>query len=745
MNKFPMLRFFKLICLLACAVAIVPRAQAFVLGGPNNEPYQVPVDGFFLPFDLTGPKNIGEGYRRTAPTNYYSYDQNFLNFFGSNGVAAVDQAFSIYNSVGNFSQYSPDLSEFPLEAQRANYTAESLSLLDLRSTVMGALTEQLGLDQPVRYVWCLHNRFVPAGNPPCPAGDVYTVIQRNFDLLPSALNQFQYSSYVNGTLYSYVIEERCTGANPLADAVEFAVDPLANQFTAVADYFSAQYFGLTVGSFYTYLTRDDVGGLRYLMGTNNYNFENSGPGTVQLITNNTPQILTTLDLGSLLAQASTNSAAQLQALFPGLIVTDTTNYFKVVNTPVISLVVTSSPFSPAGFVQVVAVTNFVPSVVQFFGHSYGNIITNFFSRQSVYSIQTTVPGAPFSPAGSPPVLVTTTKNIRTSSPAGDFFLLPPGLCGIKILNSNLLQTVVATTNAVFSSTNSTAGGTSNQTFTVNIVTYFTNHVIVYLPVTCPADTVAMRQGMDHVYFVRRDFDSLLGQFFTPITNTYTRVALTNSALVSQTFQRVVNRPDFLFSAADLDSGPNNQANLALTFTRNLNMNQANRLPGLAGPGTLESPTTITFNKSTPIYLNLPTLAGHGFLLTELTHAPLLVFGSFDATTNDPIVYPNGTSLANLQNMLVIQVLPQTNALPAGKVGVAYSFNSFSATGGQAPYAWSLSPVTPGGLPGGFNPVDPATGALSGTPTTRGTYDFIVRLTDAGSRFVDVPYSITINP
>ena len=40
------------------------------------------------------PKNIGEEYRRNTPVMYYTFDANFLDYFGSNGVAAVDSAFT---------------------------------------------------------------------------------------------------------------------------------------------------------------------------------------------------------------------------------------------------------------------------------------------------------------------------------------------------------------------------------------------------------------------------------------------------------------------------------------------------------------------------------------------------------------------------------------------------------------------------------------------------------------------------
>ena len=89
------------------------------------------------------------------------------------------------------------------------------------------MVEQLGLDDPVRYNWTLHDRLHATGPgiPPCPAGMEYLVVQRNFDFISSPLNQLQYSPYVNDTLYSYLIEEFCTGPNPLAETIPSPVDP----------------------------------------------------------------------------------------------------------------------------------------------------------------------------------------------------------------------------------------------------------------------------------------------------------------------------------------------------------------------------------------------------------------------------------------------------------------------------------------------------------------------------------------
>src|SRR6185312_3231908 len=197
---------------------------------------------------------------------YYAYDANFLGFFGPEGATAVDGTFAILNALTNVDNYSKALSEFSLDTRHANYQAQALGLLDLKSSVLGLMVEQLGLTDPVRYTWTLHDRD-HVGSIPCPVGMLYWVVQRNFDYISSPLNQLQYSPYVNNTLYTYQIFEACTGPNPLALAVPFSVDPLATTYSPVAS------FTLFLGDYYTGLTRDDMAGLRYLLSTNNINWE----------------------------------------------------------------------------------------------------------------------------------------------------------------------------------------------------------------------------------------------------------------------------------------------------------------------------------------------------------------------------------------------------------------------------------------------------------------------------------------
>ena len=78
------------------------------------------------------------------------------------------------------------------------------------------------------------------------------------------------------------------------------------------------------------------------------------------------------------------------------------------------------------------------------------------------------------------------------------------------------------------------------------------------------------------------------------------------------------------------------------------------------------------------------------------------------------------------------------SLPDATVGHGYSA-TFAATGGAAPYTWSLAS---GALPPGLV-LDPSTGAVTGTPTAVGSYPFTVSVGDSSSPVLRGTSDLTI--
>ena len=764
-----MLRLAKKSAWLLALVVGFQSAYGFSLLGPVNEAYQGNAASgsgpneldYNFPGDIGAPKNIGEEYRWNTPVLYYAFDQNFLDYFGSNGVYAVEQAISVFNGLPKVSSFSADLSEFPLESSRKNFKAETLFLLDMKSETMTALIEQLGLAEPDRYTWTLHNRFLPPGAN-CPQY-IYSVIKRNFDPVT-----WEPSSYVNGTLYTYSILELCPNPSR-ADATEVRVDPTQPGFTAVASLgdiipfldgseldegLTALGIGLRYGSFFTGLTRDDVGGLRYLLRTNNMNVESVAPNSLIFETNFNAQLLVTSNLTLLQAQALTNNAAALSVLYPGLVITSTTNTFVNVWTTNVTAFFTNFPWSPANLFTLGFATNRTLSVQTLFHHTFANLVTFQFingqwvtvpvaeisplTNRTIVTIQTSVvTNAPWAPAGTLLVTNTFTRFFSTNIVSGEFFILPPNTCDIAILGAQITNLVSFTNTLVVATNNLGLTNVGGQSFIQTSIDFFTNHAFVVFPVNCVTSNPTLYQGVEKISFVRRDFDSLIGQFFNPITNIYHLTEITNGQAVVRTFQRVVTQPDVLFTAQDLVPGPGGPFGidiLARTSFDPPHVDENNALAGLAGPGTIQPPLAITYSKIGPWFENVGPLA-----IDEATGLFMFVWGSFDGTTNEPVVFPSGRSIADLENQVLMGI---TNSdVTNGVVGVDLSFQ-LQGRGGQPPYTWALAPGSPG-LPPGLTLS--SSGLLSGPPQSAGVFDVIIRMTDAGARSVDRSVAITISP
>lgn len=114
----------------------------------------------------------------------------------------------------------------------------------------------------------------------------------------------------------------------------------------------------------------------------------------------------------------------------------------------------------------------------------------------------------------------------------------------------------------------------------------------------------------------------------------------------------------------------------------------------------------------------------------------------------PLFFVNSACASLSQQIFVSVSLSEsiltitTTTLPDGTVNNVYN-QSVQATGGVTPYTWNISA---GSLPDGLS-INPNTGAITGTPTTAGTSNFTVQVTDSHDPAAtdSQALSILINP
>ncbi|GAA4208948.1 hypothetical protein GCM10022289_33650 [Pedobacter jeongneungensis] len=146
--------------------------------------------------------------------------------------------------------------------------------------------------------------------------------------------------------------------------------------------------------------------------------------------------------------------------------------------------------------------------------------------------------------------------------------------------------------------------------------------------------------------------------------------------------------------------------------------------GGTGPYTYTAtgvPPGLTFNPATREITGTPTQPGtYNIPVTVVDANGNTLTSNYTVKITDPLLLPTAT-------------------LADGTTGTVYTTQIIpTATGGTTPYTYSAT-----GLPPGLT-FNPATKAITGTPTTAGTYTVPVTVTDADGKTVTTNYSITVN-
>ena len=139
-----------------------------------------------------------------------------------------------------------------------------------------------------------------------------------------------------------------------------------------------------------------------------------------------------------------------------------------------------------------------------------------------------------------------------------------------------------------------------------------------------------------------------------MTNYFTDHYIINNVLMQQQVARIISQPDFLFSVGDLGKDNIMTPWYIRTGTTNwINNAVLNGNPNGAGPGVVQPPVNSVFNKRGRTIFNYVGLEGNTDESVEDGSWP---WGTFDGSTNTPIVYPitkNGTNQMTVRMWLTM--------------------------------------------------------------------------------------------
>lgn len=156
-----------------------------------------------------------------------------------------------------------------------------------------------------------------------------------------------------------------------------------------------------------------------------------------------------------------------------------------------------------------------------------------------------------------------------------------------------------------------------------------------------------------------------------------------------------------------------------------------------------NPVTLALSGGAATSVSLVTPPSHGVVVVSglsVTYTPLTGYSGSDSfvyhASNSAGDSADATVSLTIVAPTTVTIAPASGALPAATAGSAWS-QTLSATGGSAPYTWTAH-----GLPAGIS-LNPATGALSGTPTSAGSFTFSVTVKEAGNVSATASYTLVV--
>ena len=647
--------------------------------------------------------NLGEEYRWNSPVLTYSYDESFLNYFGSNGVVAVEKAFDILNSIPPASSIKTDyppsssgennLWNYPTRPDRFHARAYNDRVLDIKSFALTQLFSFMGLSSPE------DSAFQLGGG---------AVALRNWDPISYAP-----SKYVNGSLLSWVV---LGGTN----ALPFPIDVTKPVRTLAGSFYHSERLG--EGKYLVAPTRDDIGGYRYLYRKDNFNVEGLPPFTYQMVTNQpdlTNPAIFSIDLRWFSKESKTNTPASFKQFvltnqwwgpvytnlnIPPLLVLNTNVTWSMGWTTNVTPYLTNFPWTPVGQpATLVYLTNKYRTFKPSYDYIFGNVITNIHvpkeESKVLYRSWEVIPNAPlWSVVGSVPTTTNyTTTVLNDDFPHGEIIILPTtNVVGyhfteMQFEEVNTLTNLLTGTNNLANPGGALPGQGGGLGAGGAVVTSFvgimedevwqsTNHSYLAYPIVLQTNALLMG-GIDKVRYVRVKGDSLVTDNYSPSrflnqykfpdlekqTFTYvipnSAVGLTNAALPSFHYEvdyvidgvrttgkfiKFFTTPDMIISALNIP--PTFRGVFSPPAVVNNNALNGIWTLGLNGPGVIQ-PSASTYMVMGFNKIGIHWSLNQNFFENEENQAPGWVWGHFDGTTDELMLFPNSQTVLDLERQI----------------------------------------------------------------------------------------------
>ena len=260
-----------------------------------------------------------------------------------------------------------------------------------------------------------------------------------------------------------------------------------------------------------------------------------------------------------------------------------------------------------------------------------------------YNFETVQPGTTASPTPGNALLSQSSSSGGSSAGIYDFPLT--SLFG----GSGFYDSAVTLTNIVGNNTQQTGGSLGSQPASN---TTATNAFINPAP----------RPGVGKIQWTETNYDSLLGEFFTPIDVPFADTVVTNGAVRAQRLFRNISQPDFVFDAKDLQEASDHTPNDPPTYTvierLTINMINSDTIDGEEGdddgPGIIGG-MRLTYNTITPwTHLTLGLPVTEGFLQSNpnsFGEYSLQTWGAFNGSSDEPVIFPIGSELEQLESLV----------------------------------------------------------------------------------------------